>query len=55
MEEEEKKEKKGEKGGGKEVEEERKEDKLSYLIPLIPTNHLLGVDYILLFSLIFNI
>ena len=45
----------GEEGGGKEVEEEREEGKLSYLTPLAPINRLLKVDYILLFSLIFNI
>ena len=50
-----KKEKNKEKERDKKIKKERKEDKLSYFTPLAPTNRLLRVDYILLFSLIFNI
>ena len=39
----------------KKVEEKGKENKLFYPTLLVPTNCLLGVDYILLFSLIFSI
>ena len=48
-------EEKREEGEDKKVKKRKKEGKLSYPTPLTPINYLLRINYILLFSLVFNI